>query len=605
MRRQRHQTILVLGLILISTIVLAINVPLFEDPVSYSVGSYPIAVCCADFDNDGDLDLAAAIKGIDSISMHLNNNGDFSDQYYIPSGGERPLSICATEVNNDGNADLIVANYDSDNIAVKIGAGNGAFSHTYTYTLNSGTQSVCAADFNNDGYNDIAVGKGGSTDQMAILFNTGDGHFGTPTYYDAGENAGCICTEDFDQDGDMDVATSNTTDEVNDVSVFINDGTGSFASAVNYTTGSTTRSIASADLNGDDYPELVVCNLGEDNISILINNGSGVFTTINNHDTHHPTPRSVFLADLDLDFDIDIVVADGTDDVVSVFENVGAAIFTWSNQFSCGETPYFVTGADFNDDEDIDLVVANHIFTDGLISVLENRSSLLDYTVPAQNQLGIVPNTWLFAYFQYAMDDYSIDNSTFIVNASQTGRHEGYVYSSDPITCAHDPYNDFAPGETVTANLSKDILPDLPKRGIGGYGLSHIWQFTIAASGDGSGSFGNETQYDLGSGTGSRSLYSADFDNDGARDLVTANSSTSEVSVFLNDGNGAFGTPTNYEVVGQPTSVISADFDNDFDLDLAVVCYGVINSVSILKNKGDGTFFPKVDYYAGWDPSSI
>ena len=53
-----------------------------------------------------------------------------------------------------------------------------------------------------------------------------------------------------------------------------------------------------------------------------------------------------------------------------------------------------------------------------------------------------------------------------------------------------------------------------------------------------------------------------------------------------------------------PVSVAIGDGDGDGDSDLAVANQGG-DSVSVLRNRGDGTFAPRMDYGAGSDPSSI
>jgi hypothetical protein len=71
------------------------------------------------------------------------------------------------------------------------------------------------------------------------------------------------------------------------------------------------------------------------------------------------------------------------------------------------------------------------------------------------------------------------------------------------------------------------------------------------------------------------SVTGADFDGDRKADLAvaTTNSNTSgfdDVSVLLNKGDGTFGAAQEYEVGNGPNSVISADFDNDGKADLAI-----------------------------------
>src|ERR1035437_10063009 len=91
-------------------------------------------------------------------------------------------------------------------------------------------------------------------------------------------------------------------------------------------------------------------------------------------------------------------------------------------------------------------------------------------------------------------------------------------------------------------------------------------------------------------GTAPRSVISADFNDDGKKDLAVVNDNTSgSVSVFLGTGPGSFGAATNFTVGNGPYSVISADFNGDGKLDLAVVNSND-NNVSILIGTGTGTF---------------
>ena len=75
-------------------------------------------------------------------------------------------------------------------------------------------------------------------------------------------------------------------------------------------------------------------------------------------------------------------------------------------------------------------------------------------------------------------------------------------------------------------------------------------------------------------------------------------SSSNNVSILKNNGDGTFAAAVNYGVGSSPYSVCAADLDGDGDSDLAVANYGS-NNVSILKNNGDGTFAAAVNYGVG------
>ena len=83
------------------------------------------------------------------------------------------------------------------------------------------------------------------------------------------------------------------------------------------------------------------------------------------------------------------------------------------------------------------------------------------------------------------------------------------------------------------------------------------------------------------------SVAAADFDGDGAVDLVTANSLSNTVSVLRNLGNGTFAAQATYPVGSYPRSVAAADFDGDGAVDLVTANY-TSDTVSVLRNLGNG-----------------
>lgn len=61
-----------------------------------------------------------------------------------------------------------------------------------------------------------------------------------------------------------------------------------------------------------------------------------------------------------------------------------------------------------------------------------------------------------------------------------------------------------------------------------------------------------------------------DFNNDGFADIVTANLTDKNVSAFLNNGNGSFGSANNFPVGVGAIEVASGDLDSDGNADLIV-----------------------------------
>ncbi len=86
----------------------------FAEPATlYFLDIYAIALCAADFDGDQDLDIAVLdyMLGNGYIVILRNSGTGLFDQmplYY--KVGSYPLSVCAADIENDGDMDVIVAN---------------------------------------------------------------------------------------------------------------------------------------------------------------------------------------------------------------------------------------------------------------------------------------------------------------------------------------------------------------------------------------------------------------------------------------------------------------------------------------------------------------
>jgi hypothetical protein len=101
-----------------------------------------------------------------------------------------------------------------------------------------------------------------------------------------------------------------------------------------------------------------------------------------------------------------------------------------------------------------------------------------------------------------------------------------------------------------------------------------------------------------------------DFDGDKILDMAVANSNpgTATLSVLMGNGDGTFGPQTTYAVGNQPTALVTADFNGDHILDLAVaneLGRGANQALSVLIGNGDGTFKPAVNYPGGQAPRGI
>ena len=90
----------------------------------------------------------------------------------------------------------------------------------------------------------------------------------------------------------------------------------------------------------------------------------------------------------------------------------------------------------------------------------------------------------------------------------------------------------------------------------------------VIVPGLGNGTFGTNLTV-APTGASPISIADGDFNNDGFRDLITANNTWNDVSIITNTANTRFGAQT-FATNGNPNQIVTADFNGDGNLDYAV-----------------------------------
>ena len=325
-----------------------------------------------------------------------------------------------------------------------------------------------------------------------------------------------------------------------------------------YFTGQGASSVFVEDLNGDGLLDIAVSHLGDHNVSVLINNGNGAFAPKQDY-LVASNPFSVFAHDLDGDGDFDLVTACAQyDTVVTVLKNNGNGTFSQRVDYPVVSYPVTVWVADLDGDGDGDIITgssASYYYPRKTVSELKNNgdgtfATKIDYIA------GFSPSRLIAC-------DIDADGDKDIITANA----DAWVDSSEIIS----------------------VLKN-----------------------NGDGTFANKIGFGVDSSSPSPfSLCTSDFDGDGDRDLAVALArypDNSVVSIFENEGDGNFGSRTDYVVGDYPRYVFATDLDADGDDDLAVgfsYYFGEFGKISILKNNGDGTFAPRIDYPTGEFPISL
>lgn len=269
-----------------------------------------------DVDNDEDIDIVASSGGPGSNVHVYKNNGSGSFSYFstfiVNLPGTCANQIKLSDVNLDGDLDVIIGkNCIASPDAVYLNDSVGNFIEAESpIPMNI---SFSLADFNADGHLDLAALRGGSFTSVSstIFLNSGTGMFTTIAWHTehGNLNANDIKVGDFNSDGNIDYAVS-VLSSPEKMHVYLNDGTGTSFSLVQYTVdgGGANPAIADIDNNGShDIIAALSAGSGNGGSEVWINNGSASFTYGSSAaETNDVTTRAV-IGDIDGDTDLDYI----------------------------------------------------------------------------------------------------------------------------------------------------------------------------------------------------------------------------------------------------------------------------------------------------------
>jgi len=570
----------------------------FKGPSTFAAHLAPDAIAVADFNGDGNLDIAIANRSSNDVSVLLGKgNGTFNIQvkYAAGTGGPDPVGIAAADLNGDGKPDLIVADSGTNKVSVLLNTGTGTFNAAVQYSVGSVPSAVAVGDLNGDGIADIAVTNSGSN-TVSILINSGSGTFTPGGTFATDSSPSSVAIADLDGNGANDLVVANQGG--NDVSVLLNQGSGIFSAAVNYCVVSTSGSCNSApavspvsvvavDLTGDNKPDLAVASRSQ-SVTTLVNNGSGVFT-LTATATSSQTPQGIAAGIFTAGTTPSLVVADNSTASFEIYNGNGSGGLGAAVSYLSGFGPMAIAAGDFNKDGKLDVAVVNN--SDGNVAVILGNGN--GTFTDIQN---FIAGTNAAAL---AVGNFNGDTSPdFLVSGGSGSNAYVSLFTGNGKSvfsvASTVPFNSTV-NAIAAADFNNDAKVDFVVAQPGANSVAVV-------PGNGNATFGTPASYATDSGPVAVAV--GDFNRDGYADVVTANSGSNDVSVLLNTKTGALNAAVNYAAGTSPSAVAVGDLNNDGFLDIVVANSGSDN-ISVLLGKGDGTFNTATTYAVGTGPSAI
>lgn len=609
----------------------------------------PESVIISNIDNTDGLDIIVAGAGTNEIVWFKNDGsgtGTFSSKNIIASSFTSANSVYAADIDDDGDIDIVASArgldtitwFENDDITIP-GSGNGTswIPHEIDTAI-SWPYSVTVADIDKDNDLDIIAGASDGSDINSIHEITWFENDGSPTDDPSTDNwtSHVLVTNfpgsesdmnvyDIDGDGDIDIYACSNTDGT--IAWWENPVTGINTSWTEHYIASSfysSQSIQAADFNSDGAIDFAAAaNNPSNKIYWWDMNLAGWEKQIVND--NFTNASSVYSSDLDDDGDYDLIAASPDKNEIAWWENdgLGKIVYkhTISDNFMDAQAIY---SCDIDNDNDMDIVSAGGDNSDGefalwinngdltftkvsLATNLKGGNTVYAADIDGDNDLDIIGAAF-FEHNLYWWRNNGNGNfgTTNIINTTSFSNPSS-IFAVDidgdeniDIICAAYIGNEVAWWENDGSEmLSQD---DWTKHTVGGFtGPTSIYSIDIDGNGhndiivsrDGQGTAGeislwlnngnsenmfvgmdnpNSIDSDIAPATG---VTSADINGDGIQDIIASakgmtfpTSQNGIISWYKGDGTGSFGQRQTISLFNGASSVHTVDIDNDGDIDI-------------------------------------
>ena len=569
--------------------------------VNYVAGASPISVAALDLNHDGILDLAVADHGPGSpgkVFVLLGRaGGTFGPGVFYPAG-QNPLSVTIADFNGDGNPDLAVTAADNT-LSILLGNAAGTFHAGPSRGTGHEPRYVAAGDFNRDGKMDLAVAN--ALDQtVSIFLGQGNGSFQAGNSYCTSYYPESLIVTDYNGDGNLDIIQGagdarglGPGIESENIDILPGNGDGTFRGAISIPVAGSSITgtfLATGDFNGDGKLDAILNDKFGDILYLAAGAGGGNFQAPVALPSlaaggNQTGPSGAVVGDFNGDGRLDLAVTEAFAGRVAVLLNSAAGLQLSGAFASGGAVPGPIAAADFNGDGRLDLAVVNappdDRTTPGNLTVFfggGNGAFQLNHTYSA----GSLPTA-------VAVADLNGDGKPDLVVTDESDpfvepRVAGavYVFLNDghggfgtPLKLTAGTY----PYRVSVGDLNADGNPDLV---VATEDASVRYTLAIFL-GAGGGNF--QPAISAATGHGPSAIAIRDFNGDGKTDLVVSHCcGATDMTYSQGNGDGTFAPEVHFNGGKNPFAVAVADLNGDGKPDLIVGGTQALSLTPLLNN---------------------
>lgn len=606
---------------------------IFPSPqVTTGAGTNPLALACADLNNDGKLDFVSANSSTNTISLMFGDNSAAGVGAPLQvSVGAGPADVAIGDLNADTLPDIVTANTGSNTLSVLIATSPGVYSLPPTsIPVGSGPNTVTLGDFNNDHKLDI-ICNSSNVFTVTVFLNNGSGIFATSQIINVGARSERPRAGDLNNDGILDLVVRDSNFSVargmgvgngtfgalvsftaadvpgdhqiidmnNDgkrdvvgaangfpflflANIFTlpGDGLGGFGTLIKTPWTSGMHHFAAGDFNNDGAPDVVTthANAGTTNINaVVVGFGNGTGAVISPLTIPLGVAGTGLVAiDYNNDGKRDIACTSNAN-LLHLFPGDGAGGFITTKTFSVVGIPLCAAVGDLNRDGKPDLIYSSYTapttymnFGDGNGGFSLTTNTTVGYTVSG-----------------VALADMNGDFKLDIVSCGNEG---GTSTGRVSVSLGTGGTSVGAPATVVTANAAFGAQEMADLNLDGKVDLVTVNSSTgpnaiVSMLGNGAGGFAPAVFVNLGSAP--RMVSVGDFNHDGVPDAAVPSSQINQVGVLPGNGAGSFGAPTNLITLASPITAMISDITHDGNNDMVVT---TTNGYTFFLGNGAGGF---------------